>query len=186
MRSSRARNCPAASHTSDRPAVAIGLGASQAMVSPGWSGCGSGVSAQPAQRNARLVQQGAPWRRSPDRAARADPLDRQCGMIASGIGEVLKSRISHDGRRLQRRGSRHNEQDVVREVWGHTAVQIAFSVLVFTETRLVPIEGWLATAIGRVRLSSRQHSHCSGIERRCIRSSLSRAVTSSRPTAGRQ
>jgi hypothetical protein len=41
----------------------------------------------------------------------------------------------------------------VRVIWGRAAVQIAFSFLVFTGIRLVPIEGWLATAIGRVRLS---------------------------------
>jgi hypothetical protein len=41
----------------------------------------------------------------------------------------------------------------VRVIWGRAAVQIAFSFLVFTDIRLVPIEGWLATAMGRLRLS---------------------------------
>jgi hypothetical protein len=42
---------------------------------------------------------------------------------------------------------------MVSESGACAAVQIAFSFLVFTDIRLVPIEGWLATAMGRVRLS---------------------------------
>lgn len=41
----------------------------------------------------------------------------------------------------------------MRAIWGLRQFRSRFSFLVFTDIRLVPIEGWLATAIGRVRLS---------------------------------
>jgi hypothetical protein len=37
--------------------------------------------------------------------------------------------------------------------WGQRGSSDRVLVLVFTETRLAPIEGWLATVMGRVRLS---------------------------------
>src|SRR5271155_3160277 len=51
------------------------------------------------------------------------------------------------------RSSRARNHPAAPHTWDRAAAQIAFSVLVFTETPLVPIEGWTATVMGRVRLS---------------------------------